>query len=102
MKEIALDLVGGLGLGTSLAAQWLRLHVSPTGGTGSIPGQGTKIPPAVRCGQKKKKKKKGLALIRDMHAALRHSLPPLSPHPPQTGLSSLPTLPGHTEVQRGQ
>ena len=32
-----------LRLGTSLAVQWLRLHASTAGDTGSIPGQGTKI-----------------------------------------------------------
>ena len=43
--------------GTSLAGQWLRLHTSTAGGTDSIPGQGTKILHAVRCGQKKQRKK---------------------------------------------
>ena len=38
------------------AVQWLRLHASTAGGTGSIPGWGTKIPQAVQCRQKKKKK----------------------------------------------
>ena len=33
--------------GTSLAAQWLRLHASNVRGTGLISGQGTKIPCAV-------------------------------------------------------
>ena len=32
--------------GTSLVVQWLRLHGPNAGGTGSIPGQGTNIPPA--------------------------------------------------------
>ena len=31
-----------LSTGTSLAIQWLRLHTSNAGATGSIPGQGTK------------------------------------------------------------
>ena len=31
--------------------QRLRLHASNAGGVGSIPGQGTKIPHATRCGQ---------------------------------------------------
>ena len=45
--------------GTSLAVQWSRLHTSTAGGTGLIPGQGTKILHATaRCGQKKKKKRK--------------------------------------------
>ena len=39
--------------GTSLAVQWLRLHASTAGGMGSIPGRGTKIPHAARCGQKR-------------------------------------------------
>ena len=29
---------------TSLAVQWLKLHASTAGSTGSIPGEGTKIP----------------------------------------------------------
>ena len=37
--------------------QWLRLHAANAGGTGSIPGGGTKIPHAAWCGQKVKKKK---------------------------------------------
>ena len=39
--------------GTSLEIQWLRLHASTAGGAGSIPGQGTKIPHAMWCDQKK-------------------------------------------------
>ena len=34
--------------GPSLAFQRLRLHASTAGGTGSIPGQGTKIPHALQ------------------------------------------------------
>ena len=30
-------------VGTSLVVSWLRLYASNAGGTGSIPGQGTKI-----------------------------------------------------------
>ena len=30
--------------GTSLVVQWLGLHTSPAGDTGSIPGQETKMP----------------------------------------------------------
>ena len=36
--------------------QWLRLCTSIAGGTGSIPGQGTKIPYAVQRSQKKPKR----------------------------------------------
>ena len=42
----------------SLAVQWLGLRASTAGGTGSIPGRGTKILHAAQYGQKKKKKKK--------------------------------------------
>ena len=37
--------------------QCIGLCTSTSGGTGSIPGQGTKIPHAVQCSKKKKKKK---------------------------------------------
>ena len=40
--------------GTSLAVQWLRLHAPNAGGTGSIPGRGTKIPHAPQCSQRTK------------------------------------------------
>ena len=42
-------------IGISLVVQWLRLHTSIAGGTGTNPGQGTKIPHASWYGQKKKK-----------------------------------------------
>ena len=42
-------------VGTSLVVQWLSLHASKAGSASSIPGQGTKIPHAARCGQKGKK-----------------------------------------------
>ena len=38
----------------SLAVQWLGLCTSIAGCMGSIPGQGTKIPQASPCGQKRK------------------------------------------------
>ena len=38
----------------SLAVQWLGLQAFTAGATGSIPGQGIKIPQAARRGQKKK------------------------------------------------
>ena len=44
-------------MGTFLAVQWLRFYASSSGGTGSVPGQGTKIPHATQHGKKKKKKK---------------------------------------------
>ena len=41
--------------GTSLVVQWLRLYTSKAGGTGLIPGWGTKIPYAMWHGQKIKR-----------------------------------------------
>ena len=41
---------------TSLVVQWLRLCTSITGGMGSIPCWGTKIPHAAQHGQKKNRK----------------------------------------------
>ena len=43
--------------GTSLAVQWLRHRTFTAESTGSIPGRGTGILPAVGCGQKAEKKK---------------------------------------------
>ena len=34
--------------GTTLAAQWLRFHVSNASGPGLIPGLGTRIPPPIK------------------------------------------------------
>ena len=51
-----------LGLRTSLVVQWLRLHTSTAGCTGSIPGRGSKIPHTARCDQKKEKKRESLGL----------------------------------------
>ena len=42
--------------GNSLVVQWLGLHTLTAEGPGLTPSQGTKIPQAVQCGQKKKKK----------------------------------------------
>ena len=44
-------------LGISLEVQWLTSCTSNEGGTGLIPGQGTKIRRAAQWGLKKKKKK---------------------------------------------
>ena len=41
---------------TSPVDQWLRPHAYNAGNMGLIPGQGTKIPHAVQCGQKVKNK----------------------------------------------
>ena len=42
--------------GTSLVAQWLRLHSANAGGMGSIPSQGTKIPHTMQHSQKIERK----------------------------------------------
>ena len=44
--------------GTSLAAQWLGLQASTAGGTGKIPGQGTRILQAAPWRSQKKQKQK--------------------------------------------
>ena len=61
-------------IGTSLAVQWLRLCTSTAGGTGSIPGQGTKIPHAMQCNQKKKKKVAMINMLRTlMEKSIQHA-----------------------------
>ena len=55
-----------LKMGTSLAVQWLILHVPNAGGVGFIPGQGTKIPHVAQCLENKQtttKKKKNLDIL---------------------------------------
>ena len=47
MQDISSN-ISTITLGTSLAIQWLRLRASTEGGTGLIPGWGTKIPHAMR------------------------------------------------------
>ena len=44
--------------GTSPAVQWLRLCASTAGGTGLIPGQGSKILHASWCSQKKRERER--------------------------------------------
>ena len=46
-----------VGLGNSLAVQWLRQHTSTSEGPGFIPVRGTKIPQGVWCSQENKKTK---------------------------------------------
>ena len=50
-------LVKNMSMGTSLVVQWLRLHASTAGDTGSIPGGGTKILHAAQCGKTNKQTK---------------------------------------------
>ena len=77
-------------LRTSLVVQWLELCASSAGGLSSILGWGTKIPQAVRCGQKKKKRFKEKLVC---------TLPPCqdspySPTPYPSGLFLLPAVRG--------
>ena len=44
-------------MATSLVVQWLRLHAANAVGTGLIPDQGAKTPPAACLKDYKKKKK---------------------------------------------
>ena len=57
--------------------QWLRLCTSTAGGTGSIPGWGTKILHATWCGQKKIKLKKKETLSGQSDLLLRLTYPTL-------------------------
>ena len=56
--------------GTSLAVQWLVLRASNAGGTGSIPGWGTRIPRAAWHGQKIFKKEKKKNKVRSIGAKM--------------------------------
>ena len=70
--------------GTPLAVQWLRHHASTAGGTGSIPGWGTKILHATGSRPKKKKKKLNklqlVCLFDSLKVKVAQSCPILQPH----------------------
>ena len=70
-------------MGSSLAVQWLRLHVSNAAGVGSIPGQGTKIPHTVGCGQKRRNHQQYLEMgyLRFYTYGIEHRLPELKALP---------------------
>ena len=53
--------------GTCLVVQWLGLHALTAECLNSIPGRGTKIPQAARCGQKKKEEKKDAENLTGRH-----------------------------------
>ena len=53
--------------GTFLVVQWLRLHASNAGGTGSIPSWGTKIPHVMRPKDKERKKKEIPRVLGALH-----------------------------------
>ena len=55
---------GKVGMGNSLAVQWLGLCALTAEGPGLIPGWGTKIPQGARCSQKKKKRRVVLKEVR--------------------------------------
>ena len=52
------------GRGNSLEVQWLGLRASTAGGTGLVPGWGTKIPPVTWLGKQTKKRNRK-ACVRD-------------------------------------
>ena len=56
-------------VGSSLMVQWLRLGAASAGGTGSIPGQGTKIPHAKR--PKGKRERKCMCELTELRDAQR-------------------------------
>ena len=60
--------------GTPLAVQWLRLPASTAGGTGVIPGRGTKILHATWW---HKKKKKSILRVRNRGSSTQHVFPEL-------------------------
>ena len=82
-------------LGTSQAVQWLRLHASNAGGMGLIPGQGTKIPHAMRCAPCPPPKK---AKRIHWHLKLSLSQPALTP----TFLATLLPPPGSPQLPSGE
>ena len=59
---------------TSLVIQWLRLCACIAGGTGSIPGQGTKIVYIVQCSKTNKQTNKQTmtAIVGKTHLNFRH------------------------------
>ena len=61
-----------MGMGTSLAVQWLRLYASTAESPGLSPGRGTKIPQAMNRGKKKQRTEK-------MEMILSFSLLPRQP-----------------------
>ena len=87
-------------MGSSLEVQWLLFHAFTAGGTGSLPGQVTKIPHAVLCGPQKiiKKKKKrsmlpawvkvGAAKHPTMHRTAHHNKELSSPKRQQSSLKN--------------
>ena len=86
-------------VGNSVAVQWLGLGASTAGGTGSIPGQGTRIPQAAWWrGQKKKKKEvPGKGVVQEVGPVPWEVLNlqgPLIYRPFMIGRISFPMLPG--------
>ena len=65
--SVALDRLRNASGGTSLVGQWLKVCFSTTGGTGSIPGQETKILHAVQHSGKKKE----MALVQRRQSSSR-------------------------------
>ena len=70
------------GTGNAMVVQWLWPCTSPAGGPGSIPRLGTKIPQALQCSQKKKKKESRDQLLGRWQVFLysHHQTPSFPPH----------------------
>ena len=79
---MALDRLRNASGGTALVGQWLRVCFSTTGGTGSIPGQETKILHAV---QHSGKKKKEMALVQRRQSSSRFKGPNVQGLPSRGG-----------------
>ena len=75
------------GTGNAMVVQWLWPCTSPAGGPGSIPRLGTKIPQALQCSQKKKKRNQGTSFLEDGRCFYTLIIRPLPSH-----LTSYPSL----------
>ena len=92
--------------GNSVVVQWLRIHASTAGGTGSIPGWGTKISHATHSAAKNKNNKiKMKCLANSMRYLLKGILQFGLSHKPLFGTylalpSLVPSIPLPTHRQR--
>ena len=89
-------------MGSALEVQWLWFHAFTAGGTGSLPGQVTKIPHAVLCGPQKITKTKirsmllawvkvGAAKHPTMHRTAHHNKELSSPKRQQSQAWKIPS-----------
>ena len=76
--------------GTSLAVQWLGLYAFTAVGTGSIPGQGTKIPQAISLTARRRKKKEKRTLGKGLRKSTQSA----------DSIASLVVTTYHTDLKR--